>query len=173
MESSEQLKITHELADKIRAHGVETYPYECCGALIGRDTEGASLRIYREIHALHPLRQAWHWALGPGRWNSRPRAADGRRAGRHGRRGLGARGSPCKAIRSPYFPWAKGDAGRYRRGRHSRPCECCPWRLAVRITCQARAVSAIKTAPCAWTWSLAFRASVFQLETELFSCRHG
>ena len=55
MESSEQLKITHELVDKIRAHSVETYPYECCGALIGRDTEGASLRIYREIHALHPL----------------------------------------------------------------------------------------------------------------------
>ena len=25
------------IADAIRAHGVETYPNECCGALIGRD----------------------------------------------------------------------------------------------------------------------------------------
>src|ERR1041385_3473384 len=25
------------VADAIRAHGVETYPNECCGALIGRD----------------------------------------------------------------------------------------------------------------------------------------
>ncbi len=55
MESSEQLKITPELADKIRAHGVETYPHECCGALLGRDTETAGRRVYREIHALHPL----------------------------------------------------------------------------------------------------------------------
>jgi len=30
------------IADAIRAHGVETYPNECCGALIGRDGVVAS-----------------------------------------------------------------------------------------------------------------------------------
>jgi proteasome lid subunit RPN8/RPN11 len=52
---SAQLKISSELADKIRKHGAETYPHECCGALLGRDTEVADRRVYREIHALHPL----------------------------------------------------------------------------------------------------------------------
>jgi proteasome lid subunit RPN8/RPN11 len=55
METSAQLKMTSELADKIRSHGAETYPHECCGALLGRDTEVAERRVYREIHALHPL----------------------------------------------------------------------------------------------------------------------
>ena len=32
MSSEAQLSITPELAEKIRAHGVETYPHECCGA---------------------------------------------------------------------------------------------------------------------------------------------
>src|SRR3984893_14813164 len=55
METSAQLKMTSELADMIRGHGAETYPHECCGALLGRDTEVAGRRVYREIHALHPL----------------------------------------------------------------------------------------------------------------------
>ena len=55
MTSSAQLKITPELADRIRSHGAETYPHECCGARLGRDTEAADRRVYREIHALHPL----------------------------------------------------------------------------------------------------------------------
>jgi proteasome lid subunit RPN8/RPN11 len=50
-----QLKISSELADKIRAHGAQTYPHECCGALLGRDAEVADRRVYREIHALYPL----------------------------------------------------------------------------------------------------------------------
>ena len=33
------LKIKDELLRKIHAHGVETYPHECCGALLGRDGE--------------------------------------------------------------------------------------------------------------------------------------
>jgi len=32
------LWISGHLAEKIRAHGVETYPHECCGALLGRDS---------------------------------------------------------------------------------------------------------------------------------------
>jgi len=55
MGNTTQLKISSELADKIRSHGAQTYPHECCGALLGRDTEVADRRVYREIHALHPL----------------------------------------------------------------------------------------------------------------------
>lgn len=32
------LWLSHDLAEKIRAHGVQTYPHECCGALLGRDS---------------------------------------------------------------------------------------------------------------------------------------
>jgi len=31
------LRITSEVDRAIRAHGQETYPHECCGALVGRD----------------------------------------------------------------------------------------------------------------------------------------
>ena len=43
------LSISKELAERIRAHGAETYPHECCGALLGRDNE------LREILGLFPL----------------------------------------------------------------------------------------------------------------------
>lgn len=43
------LLLSKELAEKIRAHGAETYPYECCGALLGRDNSP------REILGLFPL----------------------------------------------------------------------------------------------------------------------
>jgi proteasome lid subunit RPN8/RPN11 len=33
------LHLAPGIADAIRAHGVETYPHECCGALVGRDRE--------------------------------------------------------------------------------------------------------------------------------------
>ena len=31
------LQLAAGVAEAIRAHGVETYPNECCGAMIGRD----------------------------------------------------------------------------------------------------------------------------------------
>jgi proteasome lid subunit RPN8/RPN11 len=34
---SSQLTISSRVDEAIRAHGRETYPHECCGALIGRD----------------------------------------------------------------------------------------------------------------------------------------
>jgi proteasome lid subunit RPN8/RPN11 len=46
------LSLSHEIADKIRAHGAETYPHECCGALLGRDSSAVAAR---EILALFPL----------------------------------------------------------------------------------------------------------------------
>ena len=51
-----------EIAQQIRQHGVETYPHECCGALLGRDgvddqvTTGGSVQPpVREVVALFPL----------------------------------------------------------------------------------------------------------------------
>jgi proteasome lid subunit RPN8/RPN11 len=44
------LKIREELLLQIHAHGVETYPHECCGALLGSDAEGS-----REVLDLLPL----------------------------------------------------------------------------------------------------------------------
>lgn len=57
-----ELGITAELAEKIREHGVETYPYECCGALLGTDLDilafdpnENSRKISREVLSLFPL----------------------------------------------------------------------------------------------------------------------
>jgi proteasome lid subunit RPN8/RPN11 len=53
--------ISRELAEKIKEHGVETYPYECCGALLGTDhgiqryDPQAARKISREIVSLFPL----------------------------------------------------------------------------------------------------------------------
>jgi proteasome lid subunit RPN8/RPN11 len=44
------LKIREDLARRIQSHGVETYPHECCGALLGRDAENS-----REVLDLLPL----------------------------------------------------------------------------------------------------------------------
>jgi proteasome lid subunit RPN8/RPN11 len=63
MSSSNELWITSHLAEKIRAHGSETYPHECCGALLGRDSEfvkdatdsGQRAEAPREVLRLFPL----------------------------------------------------------------------------------------------------------------------
>jgi proteasome lid subunit RPN8/RPN11 len=57
------LAVSSWVAEKIRAHGVETYPHECCGALLGRDSASATNRdaskdgtvSLREILGLYPL----------------------------------------------------------------------------------------------------------------------
>jgi proteasome lid subunit RPN8/RPN11 len=57
------LWISGHLAEKIRLHGAETYPHECCGALLGRDAsamagidlEKDASTASREILALFPL----------------------------------------------------------------------------------------------------------------------
>jgi proteasome lid subunit RPN8/RPN11 len=48
--------ISEDLAEKIRRHGAETYPYECCGALLGRDaiSDGDVARP-REVSGLFPI----------------------------------------------------------------------------------------------------------------------
>jgi proteasome lid subunit RPN8/RPN11 len=55
MSESPTLWIGHTLAEKIRAHGVETYPHECCGALLGRDSDAAHQGTLREVLGLFPL----------------------------------------------------------------------------------------------------------------------
>jgi proteasome lid subunit RPN8/RPN11 len=57
------LWISGHLAEKIRVHGAETYPHECCGALLGRDSSEAgeseagngTLTPGRAILGLFPL----------------------------------------------------------------------------------------------------------------------
>ena len=49
------LWISGHVAEKIRAHGAETYPHECCGALLGRDSELESQDAVREVLGLFPL----------------------------------------------------------------------------------------------------------------------
>lgn len=44
------LKIGDVLTRRIEAHGVETFPYECCGALLGRDDDAG--REVKELFAL-------------------------------------------------------------------------------------------------------------------------
>ncbi len=44
------LLLTEDLANRIRDHGVESYPHECCGALLGRDSKTG-----REVLDLFPL----------------------------------------------------------------------------------------------------------------------
>ena len=63
MATAPTLKMSSEIAQKIREHGAETYPHECCGALLGRDdagtdgiaTAGGVQLPLREILALFPL----------------------------------------------------------------------------------------------------------------------
>ena len=63
MSTAPTLKLSSEIADKIRKHGAETYPHECCGALLGRDTPETSATATaggvnlpaREVVALFPL----------------------------------------------------------------------------------------------------------------------
>jgi proteasome lid subunit RPN8/RPN11 len=46
------------LAEAIRAHGVRTYPHECCGALLGRDSNGVGgEREIVEVMALENRRE--------------------------------------------------------------------------------------------------------------------
>ncbi len=58
-----EVGISRELQEKIREHGVETYPDECCGALLGREqgvaesarAEAKSGGVPRVVLGLFPL----------------------------------------------------------------------------------------------------------------------
>jgi len=55
MSAAPTLLISKHLVEKIRRHGAETYPHECCGALLGRDSEARSETPGREVLGLHAL----------------------------------------------------------------------------------------------------------------------
>jgi proteasome lid subunit RPN8/RPN11 len=55
MANEPTLWLSAHLAEKIRLHGGETYPHECCGALLGRDSEMKSQDAVREVLGLFPL----------------------------------------------------------------------------------------------------------------------
>jgi proteasome lid subunit RPN8/RPN11 len=58
MASEFQLHISQDLAERIGQHGAETFPNECCGALLGRDSafeENADGESSREVLELFPL----------------------------------------------------------------------------------------------------------------------
>jgi len=59
-----QLWMSHDVAEHIRRHGAETFPHECCGALLGRDSAAAEkvsaqgetpAELTREVLQLFPL----------------------------------------------------------------------------------------------------------------------
>jgi proteasome lid subunit RPN8/RPN11 len=52
-----QLAMNQDIAERIRRHGGETFPYECCGALLGRDSAAAETvpAVSREVLQLFPL----------------------------------------------------------------------------------------------------------------------
>jgi proteasome lid subunit RPN8/RPN11 len=51
MATEPRARLSPEIAAKIRGHGAETYPHECCGALLGREIADD----LREIVGLFPL----------------------------------------------------------------------------------------------------------------------
>jgi len=56
MMESPTLSINQALAEKIRKHAAETYPHECCGALLGRDAStGGDRTTPREVLDCLPL----------------------------------------------------------------------------------------------------------------------
>lgn len=55
MNGADKLRIGPDLVERIRQHGVATYPHECCGALLGRDSNGEKGPGPRQIVDLFPL----------------------------------------------------------------------------------------------------------------------
>jgi proteasome lid subunit RPN8/RPN11 len=50
------LRLSQEIAERIRKHGAETYPHECCGALLGRDADAVGKgEPPRDVLDLFPL----------------------------------------------------------------------------------------------------------------------
>ena len=49
------IRISKDLLDQIREHGVRDYPYECCGLLLGR--YGANEKIVKEMYPISNARE--------------------------------------------------------------------------------------------------------------------
>jgi len=57
MSETLNLWINDAVVEKIRQHGAESYPNECCGALLGRDADAKAIpaRAAREVLEIFPL----------------------------------------------------------------------------------------------------------------------
>ncbi len=57
MSEPPNLWIDEQLVERIRRHGAQTYPNECCGALLGRDAEAEAVpaTFVRKVLGLNPL----------------------------------------------------------------------------------------------------------------------
>jgi proteasome lid subunit RPN8/RPN11 len=55
MSATPTLWISVHLAERVRRHGAEAYPHECCGALLGRDSETRNETPGREVLGLHAM----------------------------------------------------------------------------------------------------------------------
>ena len=127
--SAAVLKIRPELLQRIQAHGAQTYPHECCGALLGRDGDDG-----REVLDLVPL---------PNRRDDSPRnrfelapddvrlAENAARANRveligwyHSHPDAPAR--PSEFDREHAWPWYSYIIVSVREGQ---PCDTTSWRL--------------------------------------------
>jgi proteasome lid subunit RPN8/RPN11 len=53
------IKVNKDHLDKIRKHGEQTYPYECCGFLIG--TSEGGVNVLREVY---PADNEWDESIG-------------------------------------------------------------------------------------------------------------
>jgi proteasome lid subunit RPN8/RPN11 len=56
MAENSALWISVDLAERIRRHGAETYPHECCGALFGRDASVVE-GLHPDVEARTPARE--------------------------------------------------------------------------------------------------------------------
>ncbi len=50
-----RLRLTSRVQDEIREHGARGYPYEVCGALLGRELDADGAGPMREVTAVLPL----------------------------------------------------------------------------------------------------------------------
>ena len=73
------LRLTHAVYDVLRAHGEETYPLECCGALIGRSTpEGWQVEAAVRAGNIHSGSTHSNYQISPAELVKMEREARGR-----------------------------------------------------------------------------------------------
>ena len=64
MAEAPSLWISGHLAEKIRAHGAETYPHECCGVLLGQFEDGGVKIVVRAVRCRNTREDSPHNRYG-------------------------------------------------------------------------------------------------------------
>jgi len=62
------LHVPRDIYESLRAHGEETYPHECCGALLGNSVEGGTWQIVAAVKAGNTRTDSAHnrYHIAPG-----------------------------------------------------------------------------------------------------------